>query len=111
MIKLGDRHCVACRVGAPQVTQEEVEEFIPLIPEWQMIKVDGIDQLQRQYKLGNFVEAIALANKVGEIAEAEDHHPSILVEWGRVTVTWWTHKIKGLHVNDFVMAAKTDQLV
>ena len=111
MQKLGDRHCVACRADAPHATEEETKELMPLIPEWKVIEVDGIKHLERQYKVKNFVEAVALANKVGEIAEAENHHPSILVEWGKVTVTWWTHKIKGLHVNDFVMAAKTDQLV
>jgi 4a-hydroxytetrahydrobiopterin dehydratase len=71
---------------------------------------DGIPRLERQYRFRSFVDALAFTNRVGEIAEAEGHHPAILTEWGRVTVSWWTHKIRGLHRNDFVMAAKTDRL-
>jgi 4a-hydroxytetrahydrobiopterin dehydratase len=79
------------------------------IPDWEIVDVDGVKQLRRQYKLKNFAEALAFANKVGEIAEEEDHHPAILVEYGKVTLTWYTHKIKGLHVNDFIMAARSDR--
>jgi 4a-hydroxytetrahydrobiopterin dehydratase len=75
-----------------------------------LLERNGIPQLERVYKFKSFIEALAFTNRVGEFAEAEGHHPAILVEWGRVTVTWWTHKIKGLHRNDFVMAARTDQL-
>ncbi len=74
------------------------------------MKREGIERLERVFKFRNFAEALAFSNKVGEIAEEEDHHPAILTEWGRVTVTWWTHKIKGLHRNDFIMAAKTDRV-
>jgi 4a-hydroxytetrahydrobiopterin dehydratase len=89
---------------------EEIQSYTPQVPEWEVIDVDGIKRLQRQFKLKNFSQALAFTNQVGALAEAEDHHPAILTEWGRVTVTWWTHKIKGLHRNDFIMAAKTDQL-
>ena len=102
--------CVACRADSPHVTEAEVAEFRPQVPDWQVLDRNGIPQLERVYKFKNFVEALAFTNRVGEIAEAEGHHPAILVEWGRVTVTWWTHKIKGLHRNDFIMAARTDQL-
>ena len=68
------------------------------------------DSLTRQFKFKNFVQALAFANRVGDLAEQQDHHPAILVEWGRVTVSWWTHVIGGLHQNDFISAAKTDQL-
>jgi 4a-hydroxytetrahydrobiopterin dehydratase len=67
-------------------------------------------RLERAFKFKDFAEALAFTIKVGEIAEAEGHHPALLTEWGRVTVTWWTHKIRGLHRNDFIMAAKTDHL-
>src|SRR4029434_3522610 len=67
----------------------------------------GINRLERLYKFSNFAEALTFTNKVGELAEAEAHHPALLTEWGRVTVAWWTHKIRGLHRNDFIMAAKT----
>jgi 4a-hydroxytetrahydrobiopterin dehydratase len=103
--------CEACRVGAPLATQEEIDEFMSQLPNWQISERDGVNQLQRTFEFNNFVEALAFTNKVGEIAEAQDHHPAILTEWGEVTVTWWSHKIKGLHVNDFIMAAKTDDIV
>ncbi len=111
MIDLNRQTCAACQAGAPLVTQEQIDEFMPQLPDWQIIEIDGIKRLQRLYLLSNFVEALAFSNKVGEIAEQEGHHPAILTEWGRVTVSWWSHKIKGLHVNDFIMAAKTDALL
>lgn len=108
---LGEKHCEACRVGAPLATEAEIEAFMPQIPAWEIIETEGIKKLSRTYKLGDFKEAMAFTGKVGAIAEAEGHHPSILTEWGKVTVTWWSKKIKGLHVNDFIMAAKTDRLI
>ncbi len=74
------------------------------------MKREGIDRLERVFKFQNFAKALAFTDKVGKIAEEEGHHPAILTEWGRVTVTWWTHKIKGLHRNDFIMAAKTGRV-
>jgi len=102
--------CVACRKGEPIATNVEITELHPQVSEWQIIEQDNIKMLERVFKFENFSEALRFTNKVGEIAEAEGHHPSITTEWGRVTVRWWTHKIKGLHRNDFIMAAKTDQL-
>lgn len=74
-----------------------------------MIKVAGVSQIQRVYGFSDFEQALMFTNRVGAIAEAAGHHPALLTEWGKVTVTWWTHAIKGLHQNDFVMAAKTDE--
>jgi 4a-hydroxytetrahydrobiopterin dehydratase len=71
---------------------------------------DGIPQLERIFKFKIFAQAVAFTLKVGELAETEKHHPAILTEWGNVTVTWWTYAIGGLHRNDFIMAAKTDEL-
>jgi len=88
----------------------EIAGLKPEVPDWTVVEKDGIPRLERQFKLKNFAQALEFTNRVGEIAEAEDHHPALLTEWGRVTVTWWTHKIKGLHRNDFIMAAKTDDL-
>lgn len=102
--------CTACRRGEPTVTDAEVTAFHPQVPEWQIIERDGIQRLERLFKFGNFADALAFTMKVGELAEAEAHHPALLTEWGKVTVTWWTHKIRGMHRNDFIMAAKTDQL-
>jgi 4a-hydroxytetrahydrobiopterin dehydratase len=111
LIELRELTCEACRVGAPQATPDEIADFMPQIPEWKIVEVDGEKRLIRAYKFKNFREALAFTNQVGEIAEAAGHHPAILTEWGQVTVSWWTHKIKGLHLNDFVMAAKTDRLI
>ena len=111
MTELTARRCEACRKGAPQATPEEIQEYMPQIPDWEIIEVDGIKRLQRIYKFKNFAEALGFADKVGAIAEEQDHHPSILVEWGKVTLTWWTHKIRGLHTNDFIMAARSDDLL
>jgi 4a-hydroxytetrahydrobiopterin dehydratase len=88
----------------------EIAGLKPEVPDWTVVEKDGIPRLERQFKLKNFAQALEFTNRVGEIAEAEDHHPALLTEWGQVTVTWWTHKIKGLHRNDFIMAAKTDEL-
>ena len=111
MTTLSQASCEACRIGAPTVSDNEATELLQQIPEWTLIEIDGIKQLQRQYKFKNFVLAMAFANELAEISEAEGHHPGIFVEWGKVTVTWWSHSIKGLHRNDFVMAAKTDSLL
>lgn len=102
--------CVACRGGEPTVTEREIQDYLPQVPEWQITEVDNVKHLERRFKFKNFREALAFTNQVGELAEQEDHHPLIQTEWGRVTVVWWTHKIKGLHRNDFIMAAKTDEL-
>ncbi|WP_372843666.1 4a-hydroxytetrahydrobiopterin dehydratase [Psychrobacter sp.] len=111
MTTLSQASCEACRIGAPTVSDSEATELLQQIPEWTLIEVDGIKQLQRQYKFKNFVTAMAFANELAEISEAEGHHPGIMVEWGKATVTWWSHSIKGLHRNDFVMSAKTDSLL
>ena len=111
MDDLAAKQCVACRVDAPRATAEETQHFMAQLPEWKLIQVEGMDRLTRTFTFNNFQEALAFTNQVGQIAELENHHPALLTEWGRVTVTWWTHKIRGLHVNDFVMAAKTDGLV
>ena len=111
MTNLYQMKCVACRGGVPTLTDQQIIEFQPQVPEWQVKEVDGVKRLERVFKLKNFVEALEFANKIGVIAEEEGHHPLIVTEYGRVTVNWWTHKIRGLHQNDFIMAAKTDRLV
>ena len=110
MDTLAEMKCEACRLGAPQVTAEEIAEYQPLVPEWELPERDGIKRLERVFPFPDFLQALAFTNRVGRLAEAEGHHPSLLTEWGRVTVTWWTIKIKGLHRNDFIMAYKTDQV-
>ena len=110
MDALTQMKCTACRKGEPTVTHAEITEFHLQVPEWQIVERDGIKRLERVFKFDNFAQALAFTNKVGELAEAEGHHPALLVEWGKVAVQWWTHEIKGLHRNDFIMAAKTDRL-
>lgn len=110
MEDLTSKTCQACQAGAPLATDDEVEQFMRQIPDWKIIEVDGIRRLQRTFKFSDFVAALAFTNQVGDLAEQENHHPAILTEWGKVAVTWWTHKIKGLHLNDFIAAAKTDRL-
>jgi 4a-hydroxytetrahydrobiopterin dehydratase len=110
MSDLTDQKCEACRIGAPKVTENEIAELKPQVPDWQLTTRDGILRLERSFEFNDFAAALAFANQVGALAEDEGHHPAILVEWGRVTVSWWTHKIHGLHRNDFIMAAKTDRI-
>ncbi len=109
MDELTQMKCEVCRVGAPQATEEEIAIFLKQLPDWSIAEYDVIRRLERTFRFKNFVDALAFANRVGAIAEQEGHHPSLLVEWGKVRVVWWTHKIKGLHRNDFIMAAKTDE--
>ena len=110
MSQLAQEKCVACRADAPQVTDEEIADLHPEVPEWQILEQDGIRRLERSFRFRNFLQALAFTGQVGAVAEEEGHHPRLVTEWGRVTVTWWTHKIRGLHANDFIMAAKTDEL-
>ncbi len=110
MKPLAGESCSACRADAPTVTRQECAELLQQLPGWQLVSKEGIDQLEKVFPFQNFGQALDFANAVGELAEGANHHPALLVEWGRTTVTWWTHKIQGLHRNDFVMAAKTDYL-
>jgi 4a-hydroxytetrahydrobiopterin dehydratase len=108
MDQLRELKCIPCRGGEPPLTEAEIAELKPQVPEWAVVDRDEVLRLERVFKFKNFSTALAFTNRVGELAEAEDHHPTLITEWGRVTVTWWTHKIHGLHRNDFIMAAKTD---
>ncbi|RLV61523.1 4a-hydroxytetrahydrobiopterin dehydratase [Parashewanella curva] len=111
MSELSQMKCVSCHGDAPKVTDEELAELVRMVPDWCVEVRDGIMQLERVFKFKNFKEALAFTNKLGALAEEDFHHPGILTEWGKVTVTWWSHSIKGLHKNDFIMAAKTDDLL
>ncbi|MGH7375376.1 MAG: 4a-hydroxytetrahydrobiopterin dehydratase [Candidatus Rokuibacteriota bacterium] len=110
MSTLSAERCVACRRDSPRVTETEVADLKRQIPDWELVERDGIARIERTFHLPSFTDALAFTNRVGALAEDEGHHPALLTEWGRVTVTWWTHKIRGLHRNDFIMAAKTDML-
>ena len=110
MSQLYREQCTACRRDSPSVTAAEIAALHPAVSNWNLADEDGIPKLQRQFPFPNFVQALAFTNALGELAEAEGHHPRLTTEWGRVSVAWWTHKIRNLHRNDFVMAAKTDRL-
>ncbi len=109
MNTLSQEKCVSLRGGEPAATDAEIAEMHSQVPEWQIVARDGVKHLERVFKFRNFAEALNFTNKVGELAEAANHHPALLTEWGKVTVTWWSHAVKGLHRNDFIMAAKTDR--
>ena len=110
MEALTNEKCTACHRDSPLVTEAEVQELKPQIRDWALVEREGIQRLERVFTVKDFAEALSFTNRVGVLAEAEGHHPAILTEWGRVTVTLWTHKIHGLHRNDFIMAAKIDSL-
>ncbi len=108
---LSHEKCGACKADSPKVSAAESSALISAIPEWSIDEGHGEPRLTRTVKFPDFAAALAFTNRVGAIAEQEGHHPALLTEWGKVTVSWWTHAIKGLHRNDFIMAAKTDKLV
>ncbi len=110
MSQLSQQQCEACSTDAPRVTEDEIEQYKSGVPEWKIVERDGIMKLERTFTFKNFVQALDFTQRVGELAEQAGHHPAILTEYGKATVTWWTHKIKGLHKNDFILAARTDEV-
>lgn len=109
-MSLAQAQCEACHADAPKLGDSELAELIDEIPGWTIEVRDDHMELERLYLFNNFRHALAFTNAVGAIAEEEGHHPALLTEWGKVTVTWWSHDIGGLHRNDFIMAARTDVL-
>jgi 4a-hydroxytetrahydrobiopterin dehydratase len=110
MSELTASTCVACRGGVPVLTDAEIASLRPYVPEWEVREVEGVRRLVRAFRFPDFRKALDFAVAVGEMAEREQHHPDLHVAWGKVTVETWTHKIKGLHRNDFILAAKTDAI-
>ncbi|MBI4672777.1 MAG: 4a-hydroxytetrahydrobiopterin dehydratase [Chloroflexi bacterium] len=86
MSALNQEHCVACRADSPRVTEQELQALLTQIPEWHVVERDGMPQLERTYKFKNFAEALVFTNRVGALAEQEDHHPQLCTEWGKTTV-------------------------
>ena len=109
MKRLSERTCSACEIGAPLVSQEEQELLLKDLKGWRIDKKD-VSKLVKFYKFDNYNQSIEFANKIAELADLENHHPKIIVEWGIVGIEWWSHKIKGLHLNDFICASKSDYL-
>jgi len=110
MVNLAADQCAVIRGGEAKLTEAEIQDLLLHIQQWNLREVNGMKRLEKVFKFKNFAEAMEFTNKVGRIAEEEDHHPLIITEWGKVTVNWWTHKVGGLHKNDFIMAAKSDKL-
>ncbi len=110
MTNLAEMKSVGLKENEQPMGEPQIYQLMPQVPDWQVKEVNGEKCLERVFKFKDFAQALAFTDKVGAIAEKEDHHPRLITEWGKVTVDWWTHKIHGLHQNDFVMAAKTDTL-
>ena len=107
-MSLRESKCEACTIDAPLVSNSEAKDLISELDGWAIYNDSGINKLVKTYKFFNYAESVKFSNKVAELAENEDHHPKIILEYGCVEVLWWSHKIKGLHKNDFICAAKTD---
>lgn len=105
-----EQKCVACREGAPPVEPQQLANFLRQHPQWSRVVEAGVNKLQQVYSFTSYQNGLLFTQALAELAEAEDHHPCIILEWRKVTVVWWTHKIKGLHANDLIMAAKTDEV-
>jgi 4a-hydroxytetrahydrobiopterin dehydratase len=107
-MSLKESKCEACTIDAPLVSDSEAKVLLLELDGWVIESGSGINQLVKTYKFSNYTESVNFSNKVADLAESEDHHPKIILEYGSVEVSWWSHKIKGLHKNDFICAAKTD---
>ncbi len=101
--------CSACDASATRLSEPETTEMLKQLNSWRVESRGDVLKLEKVFTFSNFRKALAFTNTVGELAEEEGHHPALLTEWGKVTVTWWTHKIGGLHKNDFILAARTDK--
>ncbi|BBL79474.1 putative pterin-4-alpha-carbinolamine dehydratase [Rubrobacter xylanophilus] len=107
MSDLAQRECVPCKGGVPPLKGEKLEELARQLPDWEVVDEH---HLRRKFRFGNFREALDFVNRVGELAEEQNHHPDICFGWGRVEITVFTHKIDGLTESDFIFAAKVDNL-
>lgn len=105
-MSLSEKTCVPCRSGVNPLTRQEFEPFLAELKNWQVIEDK---RLKKTYRLNDFAQSLALANKIGAIAEEQGHHPDLTVRWGELTIDLWTHKIDGLSESDFILAAKIDK--
>jgi 4a-hydroxytetrahydrobiopterin dehydratase len=107
MSELADKQCIPCKGGVPPLAKAETDGLLAKLDDWHIEKEY---HLTRQFKLPDFVSALALVNQIGQLAEEQGHHPDITLAWGKVGVKIWTHKINGLTESDFILAAKIDRL-
>lgn len=110
MNDLSSQSCEACQIDAPKVPQDQIQILLSEINGWVLIE-EPINKIQKIFSFKSYKDSVDFSNKVASLADDEDHHPQIILEWGKVTVIWWSHKIEGLHKNDFICAAKTDKLL
>lgn len=110
MAGLTQATCVPCKGGVPTLNDAELAELLPQVPGWRVAAVAGVPRIQREFTFKDFRSAMEFAVQVGELAEREQHHPDIHLSWGKVMVETWTHKIQGLHQNDFILAAKVNAI-
>ena len=106
---LTKQKCEACTIDAPLVDKKRFTELLKDLDGWEVIYGD-INLLSKTFLFNSYQDSIKFSMEVAELAEEEDHHPAILLEWGKVKIQWWSHKIKGLHMNDFICAAKTNKV-
>ena len=111
MALLAELRCTICQADDPPLDDSAIREKLMELSDWSVIDDGGVNKLSRTFKFKNYLSVLDLTHKVGLLAEENDHHPTLIVEWGKVTVIWWTHKINGLHDNDFILAAKTDRII
>ncbi len=110
MKELAFKSILPYRKDGPPLTQEKISEYLTLLPAWGIVEREGIPRLEKSFPFRDFQEALDFTNRVAALAEEADHHPAILISWGRAAISWWTHVVKGLHDNDFIMAARTEEL-
>ena len=109
MRDLLEQNCSACEIGAPLVLKEQKDHLLATLDGWKLAD-SSIEKLVKNYSFKSFKQAYEFSNLIVGLADAEDHHPKIILEWGLVSLEWWSHKIKGLHINDFICAAKSDEI-
>jgi len=110
MRELADMKCVPCSGEVPRLSDIEIRELKPLIPDWLLVEKDGVHRLERAFHFKEYEPGLTFTLALGKLADSVGHHPIILTEFKKTTVSWWTHVINGLHRNDFIMAARTDRL-
>ena len=108
MEEYAERNCAPCRGDEPPLSKDEIQSYLKKLSGWELDESGKVPKLVKRYTFQNFTDALEFTKRVGALAEEQDHHPRITTEWGKVKLSWWTHKIEGLHDNDFIMAAKSD---
>ena len=109
MTALADQNLQACNKNSSPISDEDMGNYLKNLSGWDLIVDENIKQISKVYNFNDFLSAHSFSGDITSLAEAENHHPRICIEWGKVRVSWWTHVVSGLFVNDFIMAARCDQ--